>query len=100
MKARSELKSVSITGYAMALYDNDPSDPVLIMIENQTFLPVYSTAEKLNASMELMNIKDFTVKRITDGADFLESVGDLQVCADPYIHNGNTRFTLVMRKHG
>lgn len=96
MKALSNLKTINIDGYLMALYDNDPSDPVLIVIEGQRFLPVYSTAEKLRESMNKINVTDYTIKQITDGRDFLDSVSNMNVCADPYEHNGNTRFTNIL----
>jgi hypothetical protein len=96
MKRLSKPKSISIIGYVMALYDNNPSTPVLITIEEEMWFPIYSTVDKLEASMKLIGATNYTIKQITNGSDFLESIGDaVMICADPYIYCGNTRFTLV-----
>lgn len=87
----------SITGCLMLLF-LDNRQPVLLRRPGgrEWLLPVFSTKEKLDAALAWMNIADaWKIQQITDQAEFLEPLAghNIIVAADPYLHNGNTRWT-------
>jgi hypothetical protein len=89
--------SVSVTDYVFLVY-TDNEQPVLIKGPEFYMVPIFSTIEKLEEYKPILNPRDSVkVKQIMDGIDFLTSIheGGARVIIDPYIHNGNTRFTLV-----
>jgi hypothetical protein len=96
MGARSGARYVSITGNLMP-WNTDR--PVMVIIEGQRFVPVYSSEDKLRASMvECGWDQEYTIKQVTDGRDFLDSLNEARVfvCLDPHLVDGVTRFTLCM----
>lgn len=71
--------------------------PVAIIIENKTFLPVFTTVEKLKSFFKESNINDYQIKKVLDGIEFLNSVKNgPSVILDPWTTpDGNTRFMLI-----
>jgi hypothetical protein len=96
MKKLSEEKTIYVTGYFLAMRSNS-LEPVLYEIEGTKFVPIFSTVEKLRDSMSFAHVDEYDIKTITDGIDFLESIEEagFNGILDPYIVNGNTRFTLL-----
>ena len=102
------LKSINITGYLFP-WDKETDLPVLLRShpddKNPAYmLPIFSTAEKLYEAMREWLKPDgpWKIKQIQDGIDFINSIHENQfvrviIAADPYIVNGNTRFTAVYR---
>jgi len=93
MKFLNQTRGLNITGCFLSYREGQP---VLIRCEGKCFLPIYSTVEKLEASMEFMKVPDYKIKHIDDGLDFIKSLeGQVVVALDPHVVNGNTRFTGV-----
>ncbi len=94
MRALSDqVRNINITGMFMP-WNRDR--PVMIRIEGQLFVPIYSAEDKLHASMlECGWRADYTIKQILDGRDFLNSLTEqgLPVCLDPHHVGEVTRFT-------
>ena len=76
--------------------------PVLINPPGQAdplFVMTFSSVEKLEAWMKVINVTDYKIKQVDDPGDFIESVvtdNSLRIMHDPYVHNGNTRWTELM----
>ncbi len=76
--------------------------PVVIHIEGEIFVPVFSSVGKLHAS-----VKDFgdpgcySIKVVDNGNDFLASINEagISVCLDPHRDGKVTRFTLCVLPH-
>lgn len=93
MKKLSNEYETSIADNLLAIVDESP---VNIMIEGERFIPVYTTKSKLEDSMSLIGIEKYTIKKIDDAIAFRESVLPMiRIARDPYIHDGNTRFTEI-----
>lgn len=71
--------------------------PVLMQLEGEFFLPVYSSLEKLRRSYAEAGVGDFLkIKQVTDVREFLDSVEGMKVVMDPWItEEGNTRYMLL-----
>lgn len=96
MRALSEGRNVDITGKMMPWHVDHP---VMVKIEGQDFVPIYSTAAQLHASMlELRVPVPYTVKRISNGREFMDSLNEqrVHVCLDAHRVGAKTRFTLCM----
>lgn len=92
LEARKPLAK-SIGGTYLAFYEDD--SPVVIFLDDQPFVGVFSTAAKLAESMGQMQVQNYRLKQIANPDDFLNSVTGQQVriCLDPRVVNGKTRFT-------
>jgi hypothetical protein len=89
--------SLNLSGYLFLVYTDD-EQPVLGPMGDTYFLPVFSTKEKLDAYIPVFAPKSPTkIKQITDGKEFVDSIheGGVRIMVDPYICNGNIRFTMV-----
>lgn len=90
---------INLDGHVFLMYqDND--QPVLGRMGNTMFLAVFSTVEKLEEYRPILNPPRPTkIKQVQEGgsAEFIDSIhqGGVRIMIDPYIHNGNTRFTMV-----
>ena len=69
--------------------------PIVLFVDDQPFVSVYSTPRKLQEMMEIVNIDKYQMKHITDQDDFFKSLQGhpVRVMLDPYMHMGKTRFT-------
>ena len=99
MKRRSDKTlSVDLTGMAMAMQSE--RYPVMMELEGAQFVIVCSTKEKLETVLAEICVKDASIKRITDGKGFIKSIlfpgSPARIMLDPYVHEGNTRFTEVL----
>lgn len=94
MKKRSEPKSIVIDGYLLPWRQEQP---VSIIVEGVWFIAIFSTMKKLEQSMEFAGVKEYSIKQIDDGIDFIDSIKEQggRIMLDPYIVNGNTRFTEI-----
>lgn len=76
--------------------------PVIINMPGVTmqFVPFYSTVEKLYESMRYMGYDDYNIKQVDNIKECVSSIVDygLRVMLDPYIHNGNTRWTELTKE--
>lgn len=95
----NNIKSISLTGKIFPFKDGQP---VGVVVENVTFLSLFSTEEKLHFSMEMMGVSDYSIKQIDDHTEFLDSIqgSGIRVMLDPYlaIHETEgpvTRFTEI-----
>ena len=72
-KLLSDPKSTNITGYLSPFKHND--QPWLIQMPGNPhfWVAVFSDENKLEESCAELNIRDYKIKQITDGRDFLES---------------------------
>lgn len=95
MKQLSQPHEITITGFLLAI----GVAPIFIYIEQQRFLPIFSTEPKLRESMRLYNVvQPYRIHRINHGREFLECLWsqDVPVVLDPYPHKGNTRYKLLV----
>ena len=92
MRQRSnKVLSVSVTGMAVAIYSG--GHPVMLRIEDVEFVVICSTKEKMEQVLAFAGITDAKIQQITDSNEFFDSVRGIRIMLDPYIYNGNTRFT-------
>lgn len=93
----NDVKSLDLTGMAMAVHPS--GQPVMIELDGGRFVVVCSTRDKMEAVLDRIDIRDYRMKQITEGRDFVDSVlfpgSPVRLMVDPYIHEGNTRFTEV-----
>ena len=79
---------------------NLEDQPCLVeMPENPNlWIPVFSTVSALEAHCERVGITEYKIKKIDDGFDFIDSLTPygIRIMANPYIFNGNTRWTEVL----
>jgi hypothetical protein len=96
-RERSAPRALDITGKLLALYPD--KQPVTFRVaENPAiFVPIFSDEDKLRESMVRSKISEYDIKIVQDGVDFVDSIAEqgLRIMLDPYIHNGNTRWTEV-----
>jgi hypothetical protein len=80
---------------AYIVFYEDIEQPVTVTLEDQTFLPIFSTIEKLEEQLPIISPEFPTkIKKVTDFKEFFNSVGGkIRLMLDPYVINGNTRFT-------
>lgn len=94
----NKVKSVDLTGMAMAM--RFERCPVMMELDGARFIVVCSTKKKLDSVLVDIGVTDATVKRIIDGPEFVRSVlcpgSPARIMLDPYVHDGNTRFTEVL----
>ncbi len=92
------LARMNLTGMFFPAYLDD-DQPCLVVLEGVHFLPIFSTVEKLQEQLPIINpLAPTKVKQITDGRECLESVlgYGLRVMLDPYVtDHGTTRWTEV-----
>ncbi len=86
-------RAVNVKGMFIGVY-LDGSGPVFLKLEKQTFLPIFSTADKYNEAMKIANITGAKIQIITDHNEFMDSVyGKVRLMLDPYLtDHGTTRF--------
>jgi hypothetical protein len=76
--------------------------PVLIDIDGETFLPIYSTVEALKKSIDSLAglPEDYSIKKIDDGCQLLLGLigTSVRVALDPRNVNNKVRFTLIIPK--
>lgn len=89
---------VDITGHVIPWNDG----PVLLTMaeaDDNLYLPVFSTVEKLTDMMMLTEIAYQSIKRIDDRREFLDSLpADVRVIIDPHFHeSGRVRYTEILR---
>lgn len=91
---RVRFRGADITGCIVAI----AQAPVCISIGDGWFLAIFSTEDKLQEAMRRLGIEGYTTMKIPNGRKFLDSMWSqkVQVVLDPYYHEGDTRFTLVM----
>src|SRR4051812_745900 len=96
----SNPKAIKITGCFVPFYV-DTKQPCLIRLPDNPnyWVPVYSTVDKLEESTAQLNIKNYSIKQITDGMDFAGSIFDagVRIMLDPYVVTSEkkTRWTEV-----
>ena len=80
-----KIHELNLTGVVFPWNDNRP---VGIMIEDVEFVALYTTVEKLKDSIELMGVKEYSIKQVQDGPEFLSSFEGtgLRIALDPYLH--------------
>jgi hypothetical protein len=94
------VKNLDIAGYLFP-WDECSDQPVLMRSPagGRFILPIFSSEQKLRDAMEwICPATPTRIKCILETREFLESIeaaGDVVVGADPYIHNGNTRWLQV-----
>lgn len=93
MKALGPSRPIDLTGYLMPWRNEQP---VWIAMEGRQFLPVFSTLDRLIATMDEAHAPAYTVKEITDGFDFLDSVQTCNVCVNLRRENGQARYALIV----
>ena len=96
MRQLSAARRLDITGYVLP-WQAYRNQPLLVVIETETWLPIYSSSKRLKNSLREMKIRGCTIKQIDDGPDFLRSITEqgLRVCLDLRHENGNARFARV-----
>jgi hypothetical protein len=92
MKELSRGPAPCLDGYLIP-WRMDEDQPQLLEIEGTNFIPVFSTEEKLNEAMALLQVR-YSIKQISEERTFLESVlPHARVMIDPWINEaGNTRW--------
>ncbi len=105
---------INLDGYVFLMYEDD-GQPVLGRMGGTMFLAVFSTMEKLEAYLPIlfpprevpgMPVPTIAIgpprtkiKQVQEGGtrEFIDSIheGGCRIMIDPYIHEGNTRFTMV-----
>jgi hypothetical protein len=95
------VRPIDITGY-LTPFDED-GQPICVCISNGgisgRMVVVFSTEEKLRASMEFIGHSDYKIKKVDDPLDFCESIWEQQcrVICDPRIVGENkTRWTEIV----
>lgn len=93
-----EFSPVNIDGYFSPFAYNDQPHLVELPDNPNKWIVVFSNVDALKKSCEFLNIKDYKIKRIDDGLDFIDSLKPygIRVMANPYVINGNTRWTEVL----
>jgi hypothetical protein len=76
--------------------------PVLLEVDNHTFLPIFSSIDKLHIAADVFSFENASIKSIENVDDFEKSViesrkgfDDFDVILDPHIEDGRTQFNLV-----
>lgn len=95
-------KSVEVSGCLIPFRDGQP---ILIQIPDNphSWVAIFSTSDKLEKSCLELGIKsDYSIKQITDGKDFANSIleSGLRIMLDPYhdVDQNKTRWTEVKRE--
>ena len=93
-----ELSPANINGYLMPFSYTE--QPLLVEMPGNPnkWLPIFSSVGALEKHCERIGIKDYKIKKIDDGLDFLYSIKPygIRVMANPFIFNGNTRWTEIL----
>lgn len=96
----SQLRAVKVTGFLSPFRHND--QPWVLKMPNNPscWIAIFSSVEKLEEACADLNIRDYKIKQITDGRDFVESIIEqgVRIMLDPYaIRSENkTRWTEVV----
>ena len=96
----SQPRGIAVSGYFSPFHHND--QPWLIQMPNNPsyWLAVFSSVEKLEESCADLGIRDYKIKQITDGRDFVESIIEqgVRIMLDPYAvrSENKTRWTEVV----
>lgn len=90
-------RNISITGCLIAWRDGQPLCVMIPDFADQC-LPIFTTEENLRRSMREIGAMFDSIKTISDGPEFLDSVPEvIPVVLDPHLKDGRTRWTLIMR---
>lgn len=90
-------RGLKIDGYLLGGW-LDNQQPVLVMLEGATLLPIFSTKDKMDEffATVLPKGRRWQAKQICDGPTFLSSaLAQVRVVLDPYQVGGRTRWTEV-----
>ncbi len=88
----------SIEGFLFVVFLSD-EQPVLIRQPEggPTLLPIFSTREKLQEAIDcwIKVAEPWKIQRVDDHDEFIGSCleAGIEVAADPYLYQGNTRWT-------
>lgn len=98
-KMLSNPKSIRVTG-CLSPFREDGQPVFFQMPDNPNFwVAVFTTKDKLEESCADLGITDYTIKQVTDGKDFVESIVEngVRIMLDPYaIRSENkTRWTEI-----
>lgn len=98
----SEAKKLDITGYfsPFVVVPGAPCDqPIVFKMPNdEQFILVCSTVEKLEETLRQKSVSEYKIKRIEDGIDFANSIfrSGIRIMIDPYeVPGGKTRWTEI-----
>jgi hypothetical protein len=81
-RVNNKLYIVDVTGYVFWVFE-DNQQPVLMELDNNQFLPVFTTPEKAAVMREKV-AESLRLKQITDHHEFCDSVaGKVRVVVDP-----------------
>lgn len=83
----------TINNHYLAFYPD--GSPIVLFLDNQPFVCVFSTTRRLQEKMEIVGIDKYQMKHIIHQDDFFKSLDGhpVRVMLDPYLHMGKTRFT-------
>jgi len=98
-KLLSKPRSISVTGCLSPFRDGQPC--FIQMPGNPHFwVAVFTNKDKLEESCADLGITDYTIKQVTDGKDFIESIveGGVRIMLDPYAvrSENKTRWTEII----
>lgn len=91
----NSVHAVDLTGKLLPCWHT--GQPVLVVLEDDTFLPLFTDVERLHAHMKSSGVQGYKVMHVDHGPSFLASViGQVRVMLDPWFTDrGTTRFTEV-----
>jgi len=93
VRTLSEPYSINVTGCLLAI----GLAPIFVHIDSRRYLAIFSTETKLRDSMKFHKVEHYTIKKISNGGEFLECLWaqHIDVVLDPHLHDGNVRFKLL-----
>lgn len=97
-KQVGELKPVSLTDKLIPFIGTQPHF-MGVTGSSDLYLPCFDKQEQLEEIMEKVEITEYTIKRIENGAEFLESIpADIKVALNfRILENGKVRWTEIQR---
>lgn len=105
----ASVREVTLTGKLLPWGDDDQVVLIHMSACDDYFLPVFSTRDKLEATLGRAGVRFVKIKHVDDGAVFLASLpylyGDgkraLRIILDPtFGRDGTVRFTEIQRSQG
>lgn len=97
-KMVGELKTVDLADKLIPFVDGQPHF-MRVMGSPHFYLPCFDDEEQLKSTMELIGTTVYTVKKIDDGHEFLESIPeDIKIALNfRQMPNGKIRWTEIQR---
>lgn len=92
-------ENLSISGFYTPFQQNDQPHFVQMPYVDDFWVAIFSDLDKLDDGCRRLGIKDYKIKLILDGRDFIDSIkeNNIRIMLDPYVvlEKNKTRWTEV-----